>query len=154
MNPIQDPLDRFMDKIFKHPNGCWIWIAGVNHAGYGYFRYDGQCRLAHRWSYEYHNGSLGGLYCLHKCNNPACVNPEHLYAGNQFSNMNDCVDSGNNVNANKLFCKHGHEFTASNTLIIKTSRHCKACAKIRYEKFYMKQSIPVLNIGTREININ
>jgi HNH endonuclease len=70
--------------------GCWYWV-GANKGGhepYGVFKK----RLAHRVAYELYKGSLTpGLFVLHKCDMPSCVNPDHLYLGTQKQNIHDCI---------------------------------------------------------------
>jgi len=63
--------------------------------GYGQFRFNGKTELAHRVSYELANGPIVvGLNVLHKCDTPACVNPDHLEAGTQKKNIQDAHDRG------------------------------------------------------------
>lgn len=77
--------------------GCWLWNAGKARHGYGAFwtsrkdAYVGRkWYRAHRFSYEMHKGHIpDGLVVMHKCDNPACVNPDHLTIGTQKDNMTD-----------------------------------------------------------------
>ncbi len=71
---------------------CWLWTACRNARGYGSFGFQGGTRLAHRLSWEIHTGRelIGADVCvLHKCDNPACVRPEHLFIGSQEDNIRD-----------------------------------------------------------------
>ncbi len=74
---------------------CIEWQGWRNRAGYGYRRFEGKTRLAHRVAYANHHGlllpALGGKVVRHTCDNPACVNPEHLLLGTQRDNMNDVI---------------------------------------------------------------
>lgn len=92
-------VDRFEEKIDK-TNYCWNWKANKNNMGYGMIRLGGlqPKKLAHRVSYEIKNGKIpDGVCVLHKCDNPACVNPEHLFLGNKKDNYYDMVKKGRRV---------------------------------------------------------
>ena len=87
-----------MTKVSVQPNGCWEWIGTRIHGGYGRIYYDGSDRYTHRAMYEYMNGLLPkGTLVLHRCDNPPCVNPKHLFAGTQTDNMTDCRSKGRMV---------------------------------------------------------
>ena len=86
--------ERFNLKYTKTP-GCWNWAASLNLDGYGNIWRDGRTVLAHRASWELFKGPLPkGLLVLHKCDNTACVKPEHLFLGTQKDNMNDMAAKG------------------------------------------------------------
>ena len=88
----QKDIDRFWSKIDKtpNPNGCWIWIAGKDKDGYGFFKLNGKTIRAHRFSYEIHYGKIpNGLNVLHHCDNPTCIRPHHLFLGTCQDNSND-----------------------------------------------------------------
>jgi hypothetical protein len=83
--------ERFEEKIMYEPNtGCWIWTAYLNEWGYGRINIYGKIMGAHRVSYLLHNGELNiNKLVLHSCDNPACVNPNHLYLGTNSDNTKD-----------------------------------------------------------------
>jgi hypothetical protein len=88
---------RFWQKVKSVSEGCWEWQAAKNNKGYGMFGEAGNKRLslAHRvmWKMEY--GEIPkGEWVLHHCDNPGCVNPEHLYLGNNTANVQDMHRKG------------------------------------------------------------
>lgn len=89
---------RFWAKVSKSASDeCWLWTAARSRHGYGVIRLGGAGNgniLAHRLSWELHNGPTGGLYVLHRCDVPACVNPNHLFLGTQADNMKDMFRKG------------------------------------------------------------
>ena len=93
--PIED---RFFEKV-KKTKTCWIWIASLYPNNYGKFWIkDNKSIGAHRFSWELHNGSIiNKLQVLHKCDNPSCVNPKHLFLGTQLDNMRDKVKKKRHV---------------------------------------------------------
>lgn len=89
------PSDRFLCKIHKIKNGCWEWTACKNRDGYGHFKLNNKIISAHRFSWILHYGEIYGNLCvLHKCYNPCCVNPEHLFLGTQSDNAIDKYNKG------------------------------------------------------------
>jgi hypothetical protein len=92
---------RFWSKVSKS-NQCWLWTANALPAGYGKFtlRVDGRQRtlLAHRFSWLLTRGEIPeGQQVLHKCDNPSCVRPDHLFLGTQQDNVDDMIKKGRRI---------------------------------------------------------
>ena len=73
---------------------CWVWTAGKYQSGYGAFNRLGYSEYAHRVSWEMHYGDILTSDVLHKCDNPSCVNPAHLFLGTADMNSKDMVSKG------------------------------------------------------------
>ena len=76
-------------------SGCWLFEGKSFLRGYGRFSHNGLTILAHRASYERHNGAIPkGMHVLHKCDVPSCINPNHLFIGTNYDNVQDRVRKG------------------------------------------------------------
>jgi hypothetical protein len=94
------PEDRFKEKyLINDDTGCWDWQHATNNIGYGMFRWDGNTmRTAHRASYEIHVGNIPkGMLVCHNCDNPKCVNPDHLWLGTKRQSYDDMMNKGRHV---------------------------------------------------------
>ena len=86
--------ERFRARIDK-TSTCWLWTGTINARGYGEMRWNGPLRLAHRISYELHNGPIEpGLLVCHSCDVRSCVNPAHMFVGTYRDNARDMVAKG------------------------------------------------------------
>lgn len=88
--PRPSPEVRLWSRINKNsPNGCWNWLGPKSYQGYGWCKV-GKERMAHRGAWILTYGEIPkGKWVLHHCDNPSCVNPEHLFLGNALDNMLD-----------------------------------------------------------------
>lgn len=78
-----------------HLGSCWIWTASLKQSGYGQFQITrrGNIESAHRVSWTIHYGPIpDGLSVLHRCDNPPCVRPDHLFLGTQADNGLDMAE--------------------------------------------------------------
>lgn len=91
-------IERFWDKVKKGAaDECWEWLAYKDGDGYGTFRVETNKVKAHRFSYELHIGPIpAGLQVCHHCDNPPCVNPNHLFLGTGQDNTQDMMEKGRN----------------------------------------------------------
>lgn len=87
-------IESFFARVQK-TDSCWLWIGGQS-KGYGQLKIDKKRVYAHRFSFEYHNDMilLPSQLLLHSCDNPACVNPQHLRIGSHLDNTTDMIERG------------------------------------------------------------
>jgi len=134
--PEELETEFFKRFIVDENSGCWNWQVNLHvYRGYGMFwtgrRQEGYVK-AHRWSFRhFHGEDPGDLYVCHKCDNPQCVNPDHLFLGTQDDNMKDMKAKGrrkgvntgpNNGRYGKPF-KHSEESKRKMSLARKGKKH-------------------------------
>lgn len=95
VNYNEDALKKIKSSVSISPSGCWEWQKSRHRQGYGNFPYKRKVYLAHRISWILHKGPISDdILVLHKCDNPPCCNPEHLFLGTDKSNAEDRVKKG------------------------------------------------------------
>lgn len=96
-------LKQRFEVKFRVTPGCWLWTGSRFAGGYGGIRDGDRVLRAHRVSYELYRGQIPeGLHVMHRCDNPLCVNPDHLSIGTHQDNMTDMYSKGRRIAASGL----------------------------------------------------
>lgn len=92
-------LGRIWSRIVRVKDGCWIWPGNKNPRGYGIVGIEKKQYLAHRVAWQnFHDRDPGEQIVMHDCDNPSCVNPEHLTLGDRIKNNADMRARGRGCN--------------------------------------------------------
>ena len=127
MNDKPTPIQRFIAKVAVSERGCWLWLGAKNTVGRPFFSYNLKLVAAHKWMWERENGPVPeGLVLDHFfCNDPGCVNPDHIRPVTNRENI--LRGSGvASVNLSKDKCPIcGGEYIWSTGT--KIQRYCRPC---------------------------
>ena len=145
MNDMVRYIEQRCEAVTE--SGCWLWLNFTDRFGYGRItvRVGPSKRVkhysAHRYSYEAYNSTslLPGAVVRHKCDTPACVNPDHLVIGTQLDNMRDAIARGRSFMSSKTHCIRGHELSGRNIHVVGKERICRACSVIRSTAYRRRQ---------------
>lgn len=132
-------MERFEDSYMPEPmSGCWLWLKGLTGKGYGAIKVDGRQLMATRVSWTLYRGHLpSSLFMCHHCDNPACVNPDHLYPGTALDNIRDAIRRKRFKFPNrppwagtKAHCKRGHDLSKYGRYTPGTGWKCRECNRL------------------------
>jgi hypothetical protein len=145
--PLKERLERLSKLV---PSGCIEWQSTTRN-GYGKLiigsRTDGtrMSVSAHRLSYEVHVGKIpDGLFVCHKCDNPKCINPDHLFVGSRKDNVNDREIKGRNKMPKIKYNEESYSWKIKNEEVIEIRQLNKQCISI-------KEIAKKFNISVRHI---
>lgn len=127
---------RFAARLSSTKSGCVKWSGACGERGHGMIRIRGKVVGAHRVSWMIANGDIpDGLFVLHRCDNPPCVKPSHLFLGTQADNMEDMRAKGRDrtgaAQKAKTHCPAGHPYDELNTYHYRNRRICRQCSYLR-----------------------
>jgi len=146
--PGISPIDRVLNNLIRNPETfCWEWIKHLNGNGYGRIKVNHKNILVHRFIYQYIYGDIpeDKPWILHRCDNPKCCNPTHLYAGTPQNNTNDMMKR--NRNYSRIGEKNGRvKLTEKQVMAIRTSDDIQM---VLAKRFNVSQ-ITISNIKTRK----
>lgn len=90
---VRSAVDRFWERLYR--SECWEWTGNRSEKGYGLLVVDGVRWKAHRFAWTQARGAIpAGMLVCHRCDNPPCCNPAHLFLGTNEDNIRDCVTKG------------------------------------------------------------
>lgn len=154
-----DYIERWKARCVINERGCWLWQGFKHHNGYGEASYRGKAWRLHRAVLVITKGPIPDDWdACHTCDEPSCINPEHLFGGSRADNVEDMRRKGRGNHQKQTACKYGHPFDEDNTWVdSRNFRHCRRCGLIRMRlkagwTREQAESIPTVPAGQRPVN--
>lgn len=123
-------------RRFRIGDECWPWtgyVHGQGNKGYGRVQYQGRTYYGHRAMYAWFYGAVPpGMNVLHRCDNPICVRPDHLFVGTQADNIRDATVKGRMRGQDLAVCKNGHPLVR---LKNGKQRGCPICMRAYWREY-------------------
>lgn len=143
-------VESFWRQVVK-TESCWVWTGNKNKTGYGQYKMPGHSYRTHRASWQMAFGPIPkGMQVLHHCDNPSCVNPDHLFLGTHKDNMADCAAKGRIVLPNQVGENHsGHKLTEEEVRQIKGLLN--QCSHAQISKMYGISRSVVTRIALKQL---
>ena len=139
-----NPMVKVAEDNWKarQKDQCWRWYGNLGRHGYGKAVRWGKFISAHRLMMVLWYGikKSDPRHVLHRCDNPSCVNPRHLFLGTAFDNHQDLVAKGLHYQTRKSFCRNGHPYNVENTYVYRRldtgryERGCRICRRLPANK--------------------
>ena len=135
-------MDRFWSKA-EWQGECLVWTTAHNIDGYGRFHFNKKLWMAHRLAYTLQNGEIPSkMQILHMCDNPPCINVNHLFLGSNRDNVDDKVFKNRQARNYKTHCKNNHEYTSENTLVRKQGwKECRMCIRFNQKEARKRKKV-------------
>ena len=126
---LRQRLEHYTDRN-GGPDACWTWMASSTNEGYGKIFFERRLHLAHRKWWEVTNGPIPvGMYLCHKCDNPICVNPNHMFVGTPADNARDMIRKQRGAQGEK---QHMAKLTAERVMAIRNDPRPQAAIASDY----------------------
>lgn len=142
---------RFWAKVDK-TNSCWNWTAAKGAKGYGRFKLNGKLVSPHAISYQIHNDDYDSTKDVcHKCDNPSCINPEHLFLGTRTQNVLDSIQKGRwNGNPTKGADHPSSKLTDKDVMLIKAILKYSDLNVVQIAKMFSVSLTTIKNIRSKK----
>ena len=129
-------VDRLAAGLVPADNGCVEWTGHRAAFGHGRIRFDGKQIGTHRLAWILANGPIpDGMFVCHRCDNPPCCNPDHLFLGTAADNNRDMAGKSRHWKSKKTHCPQGHQYDEANTYPIPSGgRACRTCRRERQRR--------------------